>query len=158
MDPVDFWSLPRVQQLCLKWSTSTLSVVIFRFPSGVSVGPRTSSVRERRVLLLLLPGQPLSCHCHRHRGHLPFSWHQPSTHGASRTGWVRFNPRPDRLLFLEQTWWGWSLITGLNFSTLWLEVLNVSWNEINLCVCVRFCVCWHAHTYHKLIHFNPCIH
>ena len=53
-------------------------------PSGVSVSSRTSNIRKRRVILLLLPGQPQPRHCHPNRGHLPLPRPQPSTHGASR--------------------------------------------------------------------------
>lgn len=89
--------------LCLTWFEP---VLIFCLSSGVSVSNRTSIVRERWILLLLLPGQSQSCRCHWEWGHLPFSWHQPGPHGASRTGWVPFNPGLDCLLCLER----WSLI------------------------------------------------
>lgn len=76
------------------WNATGLSHILsaahdsFVFLSGVSVHPKTSSVRKRGVVLLLLPGQPHSCYHHRDRGHLPFSRHQQGAFGFSRTRWV----------------------------------------------------------------------
>lgn len=75
----------------VRWPTFSLNQCLV-FSSGVSVGPRTSSVGERRVVLLLLPGQPQSRHRHGERGLLPFSSQQPSTRGAAGTGWVHCKP------------------------------------------------------------------
>lgn len=76
------------------WNATGLSHIVsvahdsVVFLSGVSVHPKTSSVRKRGVVLLLLPGQPHSCYHHRDRGHLPFSRHQQGAFGFSRTRWV----------------------------------------------------------------------
>lgn len=66
-------------------------------------------------------------------------------------------PRPDCLLFLVQSCWGWSLIMALNFSTLGLQDLAPVMRLIFLHVC--FCMCVLAwQMWHTRIQFSPYVH